>query len=127
MLDRRTLLTAAAAVPLAACAIGRVSSNARGLRVVTFNIWHDAGDWAARQPLLIEALREVDADVIALQEVLEDATKSLPNQAETLAARWAAIQFTFSRPTRQALRVAMAMPSSPACRCSPRRQGKLSR
>ncbi|RZJ97013.1 MAG: glycosyl hydrolase, partial [Brevundimonas sp.] len=51
----------------------------------TFNIWHNQGDWAARQPLLIEALRAVDADVIALQEVLEDAAVGLPNQARTLA------------------------------------------
>lgn len=85
MLDRRTLLSAAAAVPLAACTIGRVSSGPRGLKVLTFNIWHDAGDWAARQLLLIEALRAVDADVIALQEVLQDANKGLPNQADTLA------------------------------------------
>ena len=42
-------------------------------------------DWPARQPLLIDALRGVDPDVIALQEVLEDPAKGLPNQAETLA------------------------------------------
>ena len=85
MLDRRTVLTAIAALPLAACAIGRDMSLRRVLRVATFNIWHDKGNWAARQSLLVEALRAVDADVIALQEVLEDAGKGLPNQAETLA------------------------------------------
>lgn len=84
MLDRRAFLLTAAALPLAACATGPMAP-ARRLRVATFNIWHDAGDWAARRPLLIEALRTADADVIALQEVLEDAKKSLSNQAKTLA------------------------------------------
>lgn len=86
MLDRRTLLSAVAALPLAACATGRATSGGPRLRVATFNIWHDREDWAARLPLVVEALRGADADVIALQEVLEDAAKSLPNQAETLAA-----------------------------------------
>ena len=85
MLDRRTLLSAVAALPLAACISGRAAPSKRVLRVATFNIWHDMGDWAARLPLLVEALRAADADVIALQEVLEDAKKELPNQAETLA------------------------------------------
>ena len=84
-LDRRTLIAATAALPLAACA-GRLAPPPRlRLRLATFNIWHDAGHWAARRPLLIEALRGADADVIALQEVLEDAAKGLPNQAETIA------------------------------------------
>jgi endonuclease/exonuclease/phosphatase family metal-dependent hydrolase len=52
---------------------------------VTFNIWHDRKDWPARRSLLVDALRAADADSIALQEVLEDATKGLPNQAESLA------------------------------------------
>jgi endonuclease/exonuclease/phosphatase family metal-dependent hydrolase len=85
LLDRRTLLSAAAVLPLAACTVARASSEPHDLRVVTFNIWHDMGNWEARQPLLVEALREVDADVIALQEVLQDANKNLANQAETLA------------------------------------------
>lgn len=85
MLDRRTLLFIAAALPLAACTTGRVTPPGRAVRVATFNIWHDMGDWTARQPLLVEALRAADADVIALQEVLEDAGKGLPNQADTLA------------------------------------------
>ena len=55
------------------------------MKVATFNIWHDMGDWAARLPLLLAALRAADADVIALQEVLEDAAKKLPNQADTIA------------------------------------------
>lgn len=84
MLDRRSLLLGAAALPLVACATGAAPQR-RAIRVVTFNIWHDAGDWAARLPLLLQALREADADVIALQEVLEDSKKNLPNQADTIA------------------------------------------
>jgi endonuclease/exonuclease/phosphatase family metal-dependent hydrolase len=85
LLDRRTLLTAVSVLPLAACTIARMSPQPHRLRLATFNIWHDMGNWAARQRLLVDTLRVVDADVIALQEVLEDASKNLPNQAETLA------------------------------------------
>jgi endonuclease/exonuclease/phosphatase family metal-dependent hydrolase len=91
MTTRRTLLTAAvsiATIPLAACATqGPAAHEAtpRELRLVTFNIWHNQGDWAARLPLLVAALKAADADVIALQEVLEDANVGLPNQARTLA------------------------------------------
>lgn len=85
MFDRRNFLLAASTLPLSACVGGRLASRPLGLRVATFNIWHDMGDWTPRQLLLVHALREVNADVIALQEVLEDANKGLPNQAETLA------------------------------------------
>lgn len=84
-LQRRTLLAALAALPLAGCATTR-SATARGLTVATFNIWHDAGgQWPARLVLLASALRAVGTDVIALQEVLEDERKNLPNQADTIA------------------------------------------
>jgi endonuclease/exonuclease/phosphatase family metal-dependent hydrolase len=85
MLSRRTVLSAAITLPLAACAAGIGSARRREVRVATLNIWHDMGDWQARRPLLIQALRGADADVIALQEVLQDAAKALANQAETLA------------------------------------------
>ncbi|WP_291838145.1 endonuclease/exonuclease/phosphatase family protein [Brevundimonas sp.] len=89
MIDRRTLLAGLAAVPAAAAVTGCATLPAPGasrpLKLVTFNIWHNQGDWAARQPLLIEAIRAADPDVIALQEVLEDANVGLPNQARTLA------------------------------------------
>jgi len=88
MMDRRTLLAGLTASPLiastAACAT-MPGDGGRSLKLVTFNIWHNQGDWAARQPLLIEAIRAADADVIALQEVLEDAAVGLPNQARTIA------------------------------------------
>lgn len=85
MLDRRQILAGLAATPLAACAAAAPTA-AGALTLVTFNIWHNQGDWAARQPLLLEAIRSVDPDVIALQEVLEDAAVNLPNQAATIAA-----------------------------------------
>lgn len=85
-LGRRTLLAGIAALPLAACAHRARVGAKRSIGVATFNIWHDAGgQWPARRPLLAAALRTADADVIALQEVLEDAAKGLPNQATTIA------------------------------------------
>lgn len=88
MIDRRTLLGALAGTPLTAamtsCATLPVGGG-RDLRLVCFNIWHNQGDWAARQPLLVEAIRAANPDVIGLQEVLEDAAVGLPNQARTLA------------------------------------------
>lgn len=88
MIDRRTLLSGLAAAPLALSAAGCATTPAgrtRELTLVCFNIWHNQGDWAARQPLLIEAIRAEDPDVIGLQEVLEDAAVGLPNQARTIA------------------------------------------
>ena len=102
MIDRRLLLTGLAATPLLACAplpASSVSSSSdsrpRQLKLVTFNIWHNQGNWAARLPLLIEALRAQDADIIALQEVLEDAAVGLPNQAQTLADALGGYQMHF--------------------------------
>ena len=84
MLDRRAVLAGLTAAPLAACATGPAGAE-RELKLATFNIWHNQGDWPTRQGLLIEALRAADSDVIGLQEVLEDAALGLPNQARTLA------------------------------------------
>lgn len=61
------------------------ASGPSRLTLATFNIWHNMGDWSTRRPLLIETLRAQNADVIALQEVLEDANTGLENQAEMLA------------------------------------------
>ena len=89
MIDRRILLAGLAAAPMAACAtapaVTAAQSGAPELRLVTFNIWHNQGDWAARLPLLVAAIRAETPDVIGLQEVLEDAAVGLPNQAQTLA------------------------------------------
>lgn len=84
-LQRRMVLAGLAALPIAGCAT-MMPGAASALSVATFNIWHDAGgQWPVRLQLLTAALRAVDADVIALQEVLEDARKGLPNQADTIA------------------------------------------
>lgn len=85
MFDRRQLLLGLSALPVAAC--GTIPSGAKGptLSLATFNIWHDRGDWPARLPLVLDTLRAADADVIGLQEVLEDAATGLPNQATTIA------------------------------------------
>ena len=83
MPNRRRLISIALALSLAACATGPGRQPSAELTVVTFNIWHDMGDWPARRPLVIAALRDMDADVIALQEVLQDV--DLPNQAEDIA------------------------------------------
>ena len=86
MIDRRTLLAGLAAAPLTAagCAT-RLPGGSRELKLVCFNIWHNQGDWPARLPLLIEAIRAENPDIVALQEVLEDAAVGLPNQARTIA------------------------------------------
>lgn len=95
-MNRRTLLTGLAATPLAACVTTPGAAPNRDLKLVTFNIWHNQGDWAARQPLLIEAVRREQPDVITLQEVLEDAAVGLPNQARTLADALGGYSVSFS-------------------------------
>ncbi|MGH7444119.1 MAG: endonuclease/exonuclease/phosphatase family protein, partial [Longimicrobiales bacterium] len=55
------------------------------LSVVTLNLWHDQRDWPSRLDAIVESLRTLYPDVIALQEVLQH--DSLPNQAATLARR----------------------------------------
>ncbi len=85
MLDRRHVLMSLASLPVAACASVPTTWDQPRLTVATFNIWHNQGDWAARLPLIVETLRAMDADVIGLQEVLQDAAIGLPNQAATIA------------------------------------------
>ena len=84
MIDRRSILAGLAAAPIVGCATSPAGGDRR-LKLVCFNIWHNRGDWAARLPLLVAAIRAADPDVIALQEVLEDAAVGLPNQARTIA------------------------------------------
>jgi len=98
-LDRRALLAAMAGLPLAACAHRMGAAGTGELGVATFNIWHDAGGhWPKRLPMLVSALRSADADVIALEEVLEDASKGLPNQAVTIARDLGYTQVHFVAP-----------------------------
>ena len=90
----RLLLTAALAVALGGAARAQTapagdsptaSASGDTLTVVTLNIWFNSGDWPARLEGIVAGLEGLDADVVLLQEVLQNAT--LPNQAETLAAR----------------------------------------
>ncbi len=53
------------------------------LRIVTLNIYHDRAEWARREPLVVAGLRQLQPDVITLQEVLQH--EQLPNQAQTIA------------------------------------------
>lgn len=43
------------------------------MRVLTLNLWHDAGPWPQRRALLRAGLDALDPDLIGLQEVLHDA------------------------------------------------------
>jgi endonuclease/exonuclease/phosphatase family metal-dependent hydrolase len=52
-------------------------------RVVTLNIWNRQGPWPERLPLIRDGLVALDADVIALQEVL---ALGGANQAQEIAA-----------------------------------------
>lgn len=93
MPNRRSILVAAGALAFASPSLARSSAS---LRVATFNIWHDRGDWSVRAPMVVETLRRIDADVIGLQEVLEDAESGLPNQARTLAEALGGYDVRFS-------------------------------
>lgn len=109
MPTRRRLLAFAAVLSLAACVAVPAPNSGAVLTVVTFNIWHDMGDWPARRPLVIAALRDMDADVIALQEVLQDA--DLPNQAEDIARALGgySVHFVSVDPPEQARRYGNAV------------------
>ncbi|MDJ0767821.1 MAG: endonuclease/exonuclease/phosphatase family protein [Ilumatobacter sp.] len=39
------------------------------MRVATWNVWWRNGDWEARQPAILQALRDIDADIVGLQEM----------------------------------------------------------
>lgn len=79
----RALWLLLAALTLAACAVVHRGSDDAPFGIVTFNLYHDKADWPARRALAIAELRELQPDVIVLQEVLQHAT--LHNQAEDLA------------------------------------------
>jgi len=47
------------------------------VRVLTWNIWWRFGPWQRRQPAISSTLAQIDADIIALQEVWSDQTTNL--------------------------------------------------
>jgi endonuclease/exonuclease/phosphatase family metal-dependent hydrolase len=53
------------------------------LRVATWNLWWRLGDHERRRPAILAALRDLDADVIALQEVWSSATDDLASALAT--------------------------------------------
>ncbi|MCK4713723.1 MAG: endonuclease/exonuclease/phosphatase family protein [Marinosulfonomonas sp.] len=53
------------------------------LRVVSWNVWWQFGPWKERAPAILQTLRDLDADVIGLQEVWGD---EATNFAAELAA-----------------------------------------
>lgn len=50
------------------------------LRIATWNLWYRFGDPDRRRPAILAALRELDADVIALQEVWSSDTTDLATE-----------------------------------------------
>jgi endonuclease/exonuclease/phosphatase family metal-dependent hydrolase len=47
------------------------------VRILTWNIWWRFGPWERRQPAIAATLAQIDADIIALQEVWSDETTNL--------------------------------------------------
>lgn len=67
-----------------AFAAGQRARHAQTVSVLTLNLWHDKTDWPRRRALIVDEIRRLRPDVIALQEVLQ--RPGLRNQAEDLAA-----------------------------------------
>ena len=49
------------------------------MRVATWNLWGRYGPWEARQPIIEDSLRSIDADVVCLQEAWDDEHVSQPD------------------------------------------------
>ncbi len=78
------------------------------IRVLSLNLWHDKGDWPRRRALIVDELRRLRPDVIALQEVLQ--RDGLRNQAEDLgAALGYRVQFVSVDPPQAARRYGNAL------------------
>ncbi len=50
------------------------------LTVLTWNLWWQFGPWKERAPAILQSLKEIDADLIALQEVWDDGTVNFAAQ-----------------------------------------------
>ena len=53
------------------------------LSILTYNIWFDNQNWSARFAHMLSEIRELDPDIIGLQEVIQRA--NLDNQAQMMA------------------------------------------
>jgi endonuclease/exonuclease/phosphatase family metal-dependent hydrolase len=81
-----SLLLSLVAFSLPACAAGSPAGvSEKTVKVVTLNLYHDKDEWPKRRVQIVEKLKQLRPDVIALQEVLQHET--FPNQAEWLAAQ----------------------------------------
>ena len=90
------------------------------VRIATWNLWGRYGPWEARLPVIVENLGAINADILALQEVWEDDTRS---QARRARRRSSAAPSPCSRPTSSATARARATRCcragrSPATRCA---------
>lgn len=54
------------------------------LRIATLNVWNKNFEWEKRLPLIVKELREINPDVICLQEVLKD---KIGNTAEEICSQ----------------------------------------
>ncbi|MGO0999593.1 endonuclease/exonuclease/phosphatase family protein [Lysobacter sp. CA196] len=61
-----------------------IETRATTVTVLSFNLWHDKGDWPKRRAMIVAEIARLKPDVIALQEVLQ--RDGLRNQAKDLAA-----------------------------------------
>ena len=61
------------------------------IRILTLNLWHDQGPWAARQQRIREWLERLDPDVVGLQEVLRGPGRD--QATELLAGRGLQLEF----------------------------------
>ncbi len=85
LLSHLLLLSAAWSSPAFAAGDVRAPEavSAVTLDIVTLNLYHDKDDWPKRRVQIVEKLKALRPDVIALQEVLQH--EALPNQAQWLA------------------------------------------
>ncbi|HEX5303647.1 MAG TPA: hypothetical protein VFW50_42310 [Streptosporangiaceae bacterium] len=56
------------------------------MRVATLNTWGMRGDWAARLPVFRDGFRELDADIVTLQETIR--TEDTDQAAEMLGPEY---------------------------------------
>ena len=81
-MNARVLLGLALALALGAPRAGRAQDS---LGVLTLNLWHNQRDWPGRLDGVVREATRLRADVVLLQEVLQNDT--LENQATTLGRR----------------------------------------
>ncbi|MCF6305605.1 MAG: endonuclease/exonuclease/phosphatase family protein, partial [Rhodobacteraceae bacterium] len=56
--------------------ISQTGPLATRVKVLTWNLWWQFGPWQARIAAIIATLKDIDADIICLQEVWEDGSRN---------------------------------------------------